>query len=217
MIAVARYLLAEHVRSRSFVAPLAVLVGGVIVLYAQPPNPVLSTGGTVAAFLFPIGCWLALALLRSQPESDRRLLCATAGAGRFVRGRLLAAGLLALAASLFALAVPLAGGAFDRTPHLAEVGLILLANLVATLGATALAMLFSPPLVRSQAIGVLGLATVVVVAVPLRLPPFIPTARALDTARAGAVPARIAGDALEIVLFAIAATALAAWQWRRRE
>src|ERR1700722_15850458 len=114
MIAVARYLLAEHTRSRSFVAPLVVLAAGVIVLYAQPPNPVLSTGGTVAAFLFPIGCWMALAFFDSQGAADRQLLAATVGGARFVRGRLLAAGALAAASAAFALVVPLAGGAFER-------------------------------------------------------------------------------------------------------
>jgi hypothetical protein len=217
VIAVARYLLAEHTHSRSFVAPLVVLVGGVIVLYAQPPNPVLSTGGTVAAFLFPIGCWIALAFFNSQGTADRRLLAATVGGARFVRGRLLAAASLAAATSLFALAIPLIGGAFERTPRLDELGLLLAANATSTIGATALAIAFSAPIVRSRAIAVLGLTACVLATIPLRLPPFIPTARALDTARAGRVPGRIAADVLVVLAFAIAATLLGAWQWRRRE
>ena len=37
MIAVARYLLSDYVRSWRFVAPMLVLFSGVVVLYAQPP------------------------------------------------------------------------------------------------------------------------------------------------------------------------------------
>ena len=41
MILVARYLLSEHLRTRGFVAPTVVLLAGVVVLYAQPPNLLL--------------------------------------------------------------------------------------------------------------------------------------------------------------------------------
>jgi len=217
MIAVARYLLAEHTRSRSFVAPLVILATGVVVLYAQPPNPVLATGGTVAAFLFPIGCWIALAFFNSQSAGDRQLLVATVGWRDFAGGRLIGAGALAAASSAFALAVPLAGGAFERTPHLDEVGLLAAANLLATIAATALALLFSAPIVRSRAIAMLGLTGCVLATIPLSLPPFIPTARALDTVHAGRVPGRIAGDAAIVLAFALVAVAAGAWQWRRRE
>jgi len=69
--AVARYLLAEYLRSRRFVAPLLLLAAGVVVLYAQPPNAVLSTAGTVAGFVFVDTCWVALALLNTQGDADR--------------------------------------------------------------------------------------------------------------------------------------------------
>jgi len=217
MIAVARYLLAEHTRSRRFVAALLVLAAGVIVLYAQPPNPVLSTGGTVAAFLFPIGCWLALALFDSQGDADRRLLAASVGGALMVGGRLLAAAALAGGASLFALAVALARGAVERAPHLDELGLLLGANLLSTLGGAALAALFAAPIVRSRAIAVIGVRACVLATIPLRLPPFIPTARALDVRHAARVPGRIAAEAGEVRAFVLVASALGGRQWRRRE
>ena len=85
----------EHLRTRGFVAPTVVLLAGVVVLYAQPPNPVLSTAGTVAAFLFAAQCRLALGLFNSQGAADRQVLTATVGGGRFALARLLAAGALA--------------------------------------------------------------------------------------------------------------------------
>lgn len=217
MIAATRYLLAEHSRSRSFVAPLVVLGGGVAVLYSQPPNPVLSSAGGVAAFLFAVQCWLSLGFLNSQSAPDRHVLAATVGGRRFVCARLLALAALASASSVFALAVPLLGGLFKRTPHLDEVGLILAANLIATLAAAALAIPFSAPIVKGRAIAVLGLMTVIVLSIPLRLPPMIPTARALDTTHAARVPGRIATDFLIVLAFTALSATLGAWQWRRRE
>ena len=89
MIAVAHYLLSEHFRSRRFVAPLLLLATGVVVLYAQPPNPVLSTAGTVAAFVFVDLCWFGLALLDTQGDADRQVLSVVSGARSYALGRLL--------------------------------------------------------------------------------------------------------------------------------
>ena len=154
MIAAARYLLSEHLRTRGFVAPTVVLLAGVVVLYAQPPNPVLSTAGTVAAFLFAAQCWLALGLL---------------------------------------------------------------ANLGSAVAGTALAALFSQPIVRSRAIAVLGLSACALLTLPLDLPPVVPTARALDTTHAGNVPGRLAGDLASVALFTIAVGVVCSLLWRRRE
>jgi len=45
MIAVGRYLLMLYLASRRWVAPFLLLAAGVVVLYAEPPNPVLETAG----------------------------------------------------------------------------------------------------------------------------------------------------------------------------
>jgi hypothetical protein len=103
VIPAARYLLSEHLRTRGFVAPTVVLLAGVVVLYAQPPNPVISTAGTVAAFLFAAQCWLALGLFNSQGTADRQVLVATVGGRRFALARLLAAGALAARTSVLGL------------------------------------------------------------------------------------------------------------------
>jgi hypothetical protein len=103
VIPAARYLLSEHLRTRGFVAPTVVLLAGVVVLYAQPPNPVISTAGTVAAFLFAAQCWLSLGLFNSQGTADRQVLVATVGGRRFALARLLAAGALAARTSVLGL------------------------------------------------------------------------------------------------------------------
>jgi hypothetical protein len=217
MIATARYLLAELTRSRRFVAPLLLLAAGVIVLYAQPPNPVLATAGTVAAFLFPAHCWLAFTYFNSQSAPDRHVLAATVGGRAYVSGRMLAAGALMLIVSLAGLLVPLAFGAFERTPTLAECALIVLANLVTTGAGTALAAPFAQPLMRSRVVSVLGLAACALLTIPLGLSPAVATAQALDTTHAAAVPSRIAGDLLGVAIFAVAVALVCARQWRRSE
>ena len=186
-------------------------------LYAQPPNPVLSTAGTVAAFLFAAQCWLALGLFNSQGAADRQVLIATVGGRRFALARLLAAGALAGLTSVLVLSLPLATGRFERTPHLGEIGIVLLANLGSAVAGTALAALFSQPIVRNRAIAVLGLSACALLTLPLDLPPVVPTARALDTTHAGDVPGRLAGDLASVALFAIAVTVVCSLLWRRRE
>src|SRR4051794_41550426 len=133
MIAVARYLLAEHFRSRRFVAPTLLLAWGVVVLYAQPPNPVLSTAGTVAAYTFPCMCWAALALLNTQGDADRHVLLVAAGGRSFILGRLLA--LLAFSAivSVLVVAFPVVTARFETSPTVAELADCLLATLLCAL------------------------------------------------------------------------------------
>jgi hypothetical protein len=48
MTAVGRYLIAQYLASRRWVAPFLLLIVGVVVVYAQPPNPVLDTAGGAA-------------------------------------------------------------------------------------------------------------------------------------------------------------------------
>lgn len=218
MRTVARYLLADFVRSRRFVAPMLVLVAGVVVFYAQPPNPVLSTASSVVALLFAAQCWLALAFFNSQGTPDRHVLAATAGGSRFVLGRMLAAGLLALTVSFVAIAYPLLAGRFENTPTLVQIAVILLANLTATVGATALAALFARPLLYNRAVAVLGLTLCAVLTVPLHLPGApVPTAQALDTGHAAQVAARLSGDVGSILIFTAAVGVVCTRQWRRRD
>jgi hypothetical protein len=217
VIAVARYLLAEHFRSRRFVAPMLLLASGVVVLYAQPPNPVLSTAGTVAAFTFPCLCWSALALLNTQGDADRHVLLVAAGPRAFILGRLLALGALCLIVSVLVVAFPTVTGRFETSPTLGELGDCLLATLLCALAGAGLGALFSRPLVRSRTIAVFGLALTALITVPLNGPPAITTAQALDITDASDVPVRLGATLASVSVFAAAVAVACALLWRRRE
>ena len=218
MTRVARYLLTDYARSRAFIAPLLVLLAGVVVFYAQPPNPVLLTASSVIALLFAAQCWLALAFFNSQGTPDRHVVAATAGGRSFVLGRMLAAGALALISSVIAVGYPLLAGRFEHTPTVAQLAVILLANLLAALGATALAALFARPIFYSRAISVLGLTFCAVLTVPLHPPgSAVPTAQALDAGHVAQVPTRLTGDIGSTLIFTAAVGVYCARQWRHRD
>jgi RecA/RadA recombinase len=92
-----------------------------------------------------------------------------------------------------------------------------LAGRRSAVGGTALAALFSQPIVRNRAIAVLGLSACALLTLPLDLPPVVPTARALDTTHAGDVPGRLAGDLASVALSTIAVAVVCSLLWRRRE
>jgi hypothetical protein len=217
MIAVARYLLAEHFRSRRFVAPMLLLASGVVVLYAQPPNPVLSTAGTVAAYTFPCLCWAALALLNTQGDADRHVLLVAAGPPAFILGRLLALTALAVIISVLVVAFPVVTGRFETSPTLGEIADCLLATVLCALAGAGLGALFSRPLVRSRTIAVFGLALTALITVPLNGPPAITTAQALDITDASDVPVRLGATLVSVSVFAAAVAVACALLWRRRE
>ncbi len=218
MTAVVRYLLADYLRSRRVVAPALVLIPGVVVLYAQPPGPVLSSASSVIPVLFASQCWLALAFFNSQGRADRHLLAAAAGGRRYVCARMLGAGAIALAAALVATAYPLLAGRFDRSPGAEDLAAILAASLTASLAGTALAALFANPLVYNRAMSVLGLTLCALLTVPTRLPgSAVSTAQALDTNHASHVAGQLADDIGSMLIFAAAVGMVCARQWRRRE
>jgi hypothetical protein len=217
MSAVGRYLLAEYFHSRRWAAPFLFLLVGLVLLYAQPPNPVLESAGGAAAFLLLAQCWLALAFLNSQPDEDRQVLAATVGGPRFAAGRVVGLGVLVLLSALLTLVYPWVSGRFERAPRLADVGLILLANLVCAAAGGALAALFARPAVRSRAIRVLGVTACLVVTVPLGLSPAVATANAFDTTVAAQVPQRFAGTLGSVAAFVLIAGFLSSLLWRYRE
>jgi hypothetical protein len=92
-----------------------------------------------------------------------------------------------------------------------------LAGRRSAVGGTALAALFSQPIVRNRAIAVLGLSACALLTLPLDLPPVVPTAWALDTTHACDVPGRLAGDLASVALFTIAVAVACSLLWRRRE
>ena len=217
MIAVARYLLAEHLRSRRVVAPLLLLAIGVVVLYAQPPNPVLATAGVVAGFVFVASLWLGLSLLNSQGDTERAIFAVAAGPRAFALGRLLALVSPDAATALAAVAFPTLTGLFEHTPTAGELALCLLGTFACALAGGALAALFSRPFVRSRAVAVLGLSACAVFTVPLGVSPALATARAMDVAAPAAAASRLEPTLLGIALFSLAAMAACALLWRRRE
>jgi hypothetical protein len=217
VIAVARYLLAEFIRTRRFAAPALVLVVLVVGLYASGPNPVLESSGSIAGYAFPLQAWLALTFLDSAGATHRQLLAATVGGRTLALGRLLGAVALALGATVLLLGYPIAAGRYERVPHPAELCWCAAATFASLLAGTALAALFAEPLVRSRATAVLGLVGCVVATIPLELPPSIPTARALDTRNVSTVPGRLAGDLLSIAAFALAAAVACCVLWQRAE
>jgi hypothetical protein len=215
--AVARYLLAQHLGSHRWVAPFLFLLAGVVVLYAQPPNPVLSTAGTAAAWLLPAQIWLALSFLNTQEAGDRQTTVANAGPRTFALGRLLGLAVLALLASLVTLAFPVVSARFERPAHLDELALILVANLVCASAGSALAALFARPILSGRAAPVLGLMTCLIATIPLGVSPAVATARALDRTGAAEVPARIAPTLAAVAAFVGVALCLSVLLWRRRE
>jgi hypothetical protein len=217
VIAVARYLLAEHLRSRRIAAPLLLLAVGVVVLYAQPPNPVLSTAGVVAGFVFVVALWLGVSLLNSQGDAERAIFAVAAGPLDFALGRILALVASDAAVAVAAVAFPTLTGRFERAPTVAELALILLGTFAAALAGGAVAALFSRPFVRSRLVAVMGLTATAVLTVPLGISPALATARALDVDNSADAATRLEPTLIGIAAFALASLTACALLWRRRE
>lgn len=196
---------------------MLLLATGVVVLYSQPPNPVLSTAGTVAAFVFVAACWVGLALLNTQGDADRHVFTVAAGSSSYLLGRLLALLAAVSAIAVAAVGFPVLAGCFERSPTPAELGVILLGTMACGLAGVSLGALFARPLVRSRAVAVLGLTASAVFTVPAGLSPAIATAKALDVTDPAAAAANLLPTLASISLFAFAAALACVRLWRRQD
>jgi hypothetical protein len=213
----ARYLLAEHLSSRRWVGPFIFLLAGIIVLYSQPPNPVLSTAGTVAAWLLPAMSWWCFAFLDTGAPGERQVLIAALGPRRFAAARLIGLAALVAGASLFTFLVPLVLGLFEHTPRAGEVGLVLFADGLCGLAGAGLAALICEPIFRGRARPLLLGIGALVLSIPAGISPALATASALDHRDPGAVPGHLAPETLGVAVFLALAIPLAGELWRRRE
>jgi hypothetical protein len=215
--ATARYLLAEHLASRRWIGPFLFLLAGIVVLFSQPPNPVLSTAGTTAAWLLPAMSWWCFAFLDTSEPGERQVSIAALGPRRFAAARLLGLVALVAGASLFTFLVPLVLGLFEATPGAGEGALVLFANCLCGLAGAGLAALIAEPIFRGRAWPLLLGVGALVLSVPAGVSPAIATARALDRRDPSAVPSHLAPETLGIALFLALAIPLASELWRRRE
>jgi hypothetical protein len=167
-VAVARYALAELLRSQRFLPPLVAYLGLLAVLHASP-GPLLPGYGASAAALVPAGAWLTLCLHNAEDRVQAAVTVVNAGGHlRVLLGRTYGsiAGVLVLTA--VALLWPALAAA--RVPAPADLAAGLCAHLVCGLTAVALGTCCARPLIGRQghafAAAVL-LSVVVLVARPL--------------------------------------------------
>ncbi|WP_049577825.1 hypothetical protein [Streptomyces sp. SBT349] len=148
MTAVARYALADYLRSQRFVAPLVVLLGFLAVLHAFPGS-VVSGYGASAAALVPIGVWLTLGLHNAEDPLQTEVTIANAGGRRrVVIGKTCAALAAVLALAAVALVWPLVSAGRPYPP--ADLAAGLLAHLTCGVTGVALGTCCARPLIRRQ-------------------------------------------------------------------
>ncbi|MFI5527406.1 hypothetical protein ACIA8O_02510 [Kitasatospora sp. NPDC051853] len=146
MTAVARYALADFLKSQRYLPQLVLYLGLLAVLHAVP-GPVLQGYGASAGALLPVTVWLALALHNTEDPLQAAVTAVNAGGRtRALLGRTAAALLCGLALTVVALVWPMAA---SGTPYTAmELTDGLLAHATAVLTGTALGGLCARPVIR---------------------------------------------------------------------
>ncbi|MGW2396150.1 hypothetical protein ACWCYY_06315 [Kitasatospora sp. NPDC001664] len=146
MTAVARYALADFLRSQRYLPQLVLYLALLAVLHAVP-GPVLQGYGASAGALLPVTVWLALVLHNTEDPLQAAVTAVNAGGRtRALLGRTAAAVLCGLALAAVALVWPMAaGGTLHTATELTEG---LLAHTTAVLTGTALGGLCARPVIR---------------------------------------------------------------------
>ncbi|WP_129839966.1 hypothetical protein [Streptomyces sp. RFCAC02] len=215
MTAVARYALADYLRSQRFVPPLVAYLGCLAVLHAGGGDALAGYGMSAAA-LVPVTVWLTLTLHNAEDPVQTAVTVVNAG-GRYrvVAGRTGAVLVCALALTAASLAAPVL--AERHLPPAADLACGLLAHLTCAFVAAGLGACCARPVIRRQGYAfttALLLSLVVLVARPVT--PANQTIRLI----AGAPPRPPAVDLLLLTggaaVMLAALVALASWLSARR-
>lgn len=211
VLAVARYLGAEVLRSQRYLMPLLLHAAALAVLFGGDPGPPPVPWIASALVAYPVAAWFALVVAHVEDPVRRTVTASAAGGWAPVAAATL---LVALAgdAVLVALSVlwPVLLGGYPYPARTLLLGVV--AHVAAVSAGTAVGLLCARPVVARIGRSVLLVVTVVVVtAVQPWLPPVGTAVRALSSAAGPPVFDAVLGLAL-----ACGAAALAWWVERSR-
>lgn len=148
MKAVARYVLADYLRSQRYLPPLVAYLGFLGILYARP-GTVLPGYGASSAALLPVSVWLALTLHNAEDPLQAAVTIVNAGSRRrAMTGKTSAAlaGVLALSGAAVIWPMVSNGELFTS----ADLAVGLLAHVTCGITGTALGTCCARPLIERQ-------------------------------------------------------------------
>jgi hypothetical protein len=152
MRAGARYLLADALRRKRVLAPLAFYLFAVIGTYVYNNNPVRDSMASTAVLLFGAAAWLGVAIGGAEPDSQRQITSvALGGIERLLAARALGAAVLLAPLIVFALVEPIAVGALAHDPTAADLALGATAHVLCAAAGLVLGGALAPPAVRRPA------------------------------------------------------------------
>lgn len=216
MISIARYALADYLRSQRFLAPLVAYLGTLGILYAFPPGPILSAYALTAAFILPVSAWVSMSLHNAEDPLQTTVTIVNAGGFRRVlAGKTIAVIICLLALTATALVWPMI--AHGQTYSAADVTAGLIAHLTCGLIGIALGTCCTRRIIKRQGyafataflLSMIGL-------IDRKLTPANETIRLLNAEPARAPLGELALLAGGAVLMLVVLAALATWIAQRR-
>ncbi|MEU7816155.1 hypothetical protein [Pseudonocardia sp. NPDC049154] len=203
-VAVARYLLADAVRSQRAVLPVVLQVAVLAVLFGGDPGRLPEPWGASVLTLYPVAAWLALTVAHTEDPVQRGVTVAAAGGfGPVAAGTLLVALAGDIGLAVLSVAWPLVATPYSAPPAVVVTGL--LAHLAAGATGTAVGLLCARPWIRRIGRSLLvGAVVVIATAVQPWLPPVGSAVHALER---GAGP----GAFVLPVVLALGLAVLVAW------
>jgi hypothetical protein len=211
-VAVARYLLADAVRSQRVVLPVVLQVAVLAVLFGGDPGRLPEPWGASVLTLYPVAAWLALTVAHTEDPVQRDVTVAAAGgAGPVAAGTLLVALAGDLGLAVLSVLWPVVVTPSPAPPSVVLTGL--LAHLAAGATGTAVGLLCARPWIRRAGRSLLvGAVVVIATAVQPWLPPVGSTVQALAD---GAGPGALVPPTALALLLALLVTWASAMRARR--
>jgi hypothetical protein len=143
------YLVYGYLRSYRYFPPLLVFLIGLMLLYANRPNPVMESYAASSVLVYFVSAWIGAGFHGAVGDAQEHIAAVHAGSVRaYLAGKTLAVFACGLVLDLAALVYPVAAGSFDAPVRAGEWLTALLAHIELSALGGALGLLLSHPIVQ---------------------------------------------------------------------
>lgn len=161
-----RYQFSSYIRSLTFIPPLTIFIGWIILFYSYSGVPIMSSYAVTCISLYLVMTWVAMNVFALEGESEKNLLFVQLPSKRdYLWGKWVVCFLIALILGFIAIVYPLLLKSFKETPQFVHISLAIYGHLFFAAFGIIVGSFFSNSKVESKKFAWLSVMLVVAISI----------------------------------------------------
>lgn len=161
-----RYQFSSYIRSLTFIPPLTIFIGWIILFYSYSGVPIMSSYAVTCISLYLVMTWVAMNVFALEGESEKNLLFVQLPSKKdYLWGKWVVCFLIALILGFIAIVYPLLLKSFKETPQFVHISLAIYGHLFFAAFGIIVGSFFSNSKVESKKFAWLSVMLVIVISI----------------------------------------------------